>query len=67
MQCPRCHVDVEKCALRRPINIVKERTRSEAAWMGGCLLDGCIEPNTCSAIELPDGVNIQVLYGWPCD
>jgi len=53
-----------ECYDDRPINIVKERTRSEAAWMGGCLLDGCIEPNTCSAIELPDGVNIQ-LYDQP--
>ena len=41
-------------------NIVKDRTKNEAAWMGGCLLPGCVEPNTCSALSIPDGVNIQL-------
>jgi len=53
-----------KCFDDRPIDIVKPRTRTEAAWMGGCFLDGCVKPQSCSAIELPDGVNIQ-LYDQP--
>lgn len=48
------------CYDDRPINIVKDRTKNEAAWMGGCLLPGCVEPNTCSALSIPDGVNIQL-------
>jgi hypothetical protein len=39
---------------------LQERTKNEAAWMGGCLLPGCVEPNTCSALSIPDGVNIQL-------
>lgn len=54
----------DTCYDDRPINIVKDRTRTEAAWMGGCELAGCVEPHTCSAISLPDGVNIA-LYSEP--
>jgi hypothetical protein len=59
---PHKRLEIELSALRRPIDIVKPRTRTEAAWMGGCFLDGCVAPNSCSALELPDGVNIQVLH-----
>ena len=44
----------------RPLDVVRERTKNEAAWMGGCFLSGCIPANSCSAVELPDGVNIQL-------
>jgi hypothetical protein len=54
----------DTCYDDRPINIVKDRTRTEAAWMGGCELAGCVAPHTCSAISLPDGVNIA-LYSEP--
>jgi hypothetical protein len=53
----------DKCYDDRPINIVKERTRREAAWLGGCELSGCIQPDACSALELPAGVNVQMFDG----
>merc|ERR1712216_228922 len=51
----------DKCYDDRPLNIVKDRTRTEAAWQGGCMLPGCIPPDSGSALSLPDGVNV-VLY-----
>jgi len=50
----------DECYDDRPINVVKDRTKNEAAWMGGCLLPGCVSPNTCSAVSIPDGVNLQL-------
>jgi hypothetical protein len=51
----------DKCYDDRPLNIVKDRTRTEAAWQGGCMLPGCIPPDSGSALSLPEGVNV-VLY-----
>jgi len=50
----------DACYDDRPINVVKDRTKNEAAWMGGCNLAGCVLPGTASALELPDGVNVQL-------
>jgi hypothetical protein len=50
----------DQCYDDRPLDVVRERTKNEAAWMGGCFLSGCIPANSCSAVELPDGVNIQL-------
>lgn len=54
----------DTCYDDRPLFVVKDRTKNEAAWMGGCNLAGCVQPMSCSAISLPDGVNIA-LYSEP--